>query len=170
MSKKDELFRDIDEEFSNINIQMEELMGAIEYSSANRQTDTEKWVFETACASSIEKIYSGIERILIRIGIEIDGATGSVSRTDDELIDEAMLDSMAEEIQGGVRPAVISPETLKILHELRLFSAEERDSYGFEVGSLNLEENAEKVIAIVPVVINELNYFKAEIARIDSDE
>ncbi len=102
MSKeKIELFTDINEEFSNINIQMEELKGAIEYSRSNRLTDTEKWVFETACASSIEKIYSGIERVLIWIGIEIDGATGSASHMDDELIDEARLDSMAEEIQGG---------------------------------------------------------------------
>jgi len=35
---------------------------------------------------------------------------------------------------------------------------------------MNLAENAEKVIAIVPVVINEINYFKTEIARIYSDE
>ena len=33
-----------------------------------------------------------------------------------------------------------------------------------------IEKNAEKVIVIVPVVINELNYFKAELARIYSDE
>jgi len=42
-----------------------------------------------------------------------------------------MLWFLAVEIQGGVRPAVISHETLKILHELRLFSAKEHDSYGF---------------------------------------
>ncbi len=169
MSKeKIELFKDIDEEFSNIKIQMEDLKGAIEYSTsrANRQTDIEKWIFETVCPSSIEEIYSGIERVLIRIGIEIGGAI----RTDDELINEAMLNSMAEEIPGGVRPAVISHETLKMLNELRLFSVQARDTYGYMVGSLNLEENAEKVIAIVPVVINEINSFKTEIARIYSDD
>jgi hypothetical protein len=141
------------------------LKSVIEYSRANghqQVSETEKWIFETVCASSIEKIYSGIERVLIWIGIVIDGNL----QPDGELGNKVTLDRMAEEIQGvyGIRPAVISHETLKILHELRLFSAKERDSYGFMVGSLNLEENAEKVIAIVSVVSNEINYFKAELA------
>ena len=57
--EKIEIFTDINEEFSNINIQREGLKNLIEYLRANENqsfSETEKWVFETASASSIEKI------------------------------------------------------------------------------------------------------------------
>jgi hypothetical protein len=159
-------FKGIENEFSHINTEVNGLKAMTEISvSEINFSKIEKWVVDAARARSIEKIYSGIERILIRIGIEIDGilpSEGGVGNRD-------LLDRMSVEMQVtdfiAIRPPVISEKTLKILHELMRFRRLERGTYGFMIGSLNLDENAEKAMAIVPVFKAEVDRFKANLAK-----
>lgn len=135
----------------------------IEISRVNL-SENEKWMFDIARASAIEKIYSGFERILTRIGIKIDGYfppnTGAGNR---ELLDRLSVE-MPMSDRVGIRPTVISEETLKILHDLRRFRRQERGTYSCQIDSLNIEENAETTIAIVSIIKDEVDRFKINLA------
>jgi hypothetical protein len=161
-------FNGIENEFSHIYSEVEGLKDMIEFSVASMDfSKTEQWMFDAARASSIEKIYSGIERILIRIGIRIDGYfppnSGAGNR---EALDRLSVEMPVSD-WVDIRPAVISEETLKILHDLRRFRRQERGTYGCQIDSLNIAENAEKAIAIVPVVKAEVDQFKINLATLE---
>jgi hypothetical protein len=83
----------------------------------------ERWIYVNAVASGIEKVYSGIEKALVRIVRDID-------RHVPEGPDwhATLLRRLARSVPDG-RPSVLSPETRRQLDRLRAFRHRERNSY-----------------------------------------
>lgn len=81
------------------------------------------WIILTAMAASIEKCYSGTERILKNLLQELDGSIPSSHDWHRQLIDRA----------GSVgphgRPPLFNDELSKTFHDLRSFRHRERNAY-----------------------------------------
>src|SRR4051812_12581054 len=82
-----------------------------------------RWLAVGGLASGVEKVYSGIERLLKLIATEIDGAVPT-----GEDWHRRLLTRMAAPLPGA-RPAVLSDRTFAALNALRAFRHRERNSY-----------------------------------------
>jgi hypothetical protein len=94
---------------------------------AGSDDPVERWLYVSAIASGIEKIYTGIEKALVRIARNIDR---NVPEGPDWHI--TLLRRMSRPLPEG-RPAVLSADTKKRLDELRAFRHRERSSYAEEL-------------------------------------
>ena len=83
----------------------------------------ERWLYVSALASGIEKIYGGIEKALVRIARSIDG---DVPEGADWHV--TLLRRMSRPGPTG-RPSVLAPDTRRQLDQLRAFRHRERNSY-----------------------------------------
>ena len=155
------VFLDIAIELTKINAEINKLQGAIAYheNDIDGENEIKKWMFESAGASAVEKIYSGIEKILTRIAVEIDG-----SKPSGDSSHSVLLNRMGAE-NPGIRPAVISSESLDILHELRRFRRRERNIYGYMINTEKLEENIQKAMTITPIIEGEIEDFKSRLVE-----
>jgi len=83
----------------------------------------DSWIFLTAMAASIEKCYSGAERILKNLLQEFDGSIPSSDDWHRQLIDRAVN-------QGPHgRPPLFNDDLAVAFHDLRSFRHRERNSY-----------------------------------------
>jgi hypothetical protein len=85
-------------------------------------------------ALNLHSFYSGIERIFERLAETLDG-----SLPKGENWHQALLVQMSKEV-AGVRPAVISQQTLKRLDEYRGFRHVVRNVYTFHFDAAKLEK------------------------------
>jgi len=85
-------------------------------------------------ALNLHGFYSGIERIFERLAESLDG-----SLPKGENWHQALLIQMSKEVEG-IRPAVISQETLKNLDEYRGFRHVVRNVYTFHFDEVKLEK------------------------------
>jgi hypothetical protein len=83
----------------------------------------EAWVVLTAMAASIEKCYSGAEKILKNLIHELDGAVPSSQDWHRQLIERAA----AAGPHG--RPPILDAQLAAVFHDLRSFRHRERNSY-----------------------------------------
>jgi hypothetical protein len=83
---------------------------------------------------NLHGFYSGIERIFERLAETLDG-----SLPKGENWHQALLVQMSKEV-AGIRPAVISPQTLKHLDEYRGFRHVVRNVYTFHFDEAKLEK------------------------------
>lgn len=101
-----------------------------------------QWEVTTLCATSIEKIYTGCERIMARIAAGLDGA--EIGKGDGW--HRALLDRMSQPFRA--RDAVLTRETLGLLDRMRAFRHRERNSYGFNLDTdIVLERACEAIQA-----------------------
>lgn len=85
-------------------------------------------------ALNLHGLYSGIERIFERLAETLDG-----SLPKGENWHQALLIQMSKEVEG-IRPAVISQQTLKSLDEYRGFRHVVRNVYTFHFDEAKLEK------------------------------
>jgi hypothetical protein len=99
--------------------------------------DQAAWITLTAMASSTEKCYSGIEKILKNLLQELDGSIPSSHDWHRQLIERAAS------IGPHGRPAILDKAFAKTLHDLRSFRHRERLSYVANLDPLIVLEKAE---------------------------
>lgn len=85
-------------------------------------------------ALNLHGFYSGIERIFVRLAETLDG-----SLPKGENWHQALLIQMSKEVEG-IRPAVISLETMKFLDEYRGFRHVVRNIYTFQFNEAKLKK------------------------------
>lgn len=102
-------------------VEQARLRGAALLTASN--DPVERWVYVNAVASGIEKVYSGIEKALVRIAREIDGHV-----PDGPDWHMTLLRRLSRPVPDG-RPRVLSSETTRQLDRLRAFRHRERNSY-----------------------------------------
>ncbi len=111
------------------------------YTKALRATSDE--AYRDAIALNLQSLYTGMEKIMERIGREIDDITPSGPEWHKDL-----LLQMGTEFRG--RPPVISQETLELLDEYRSFRHVVRNLYPFSLNVnrlLSLAENADTCLS-----------------------
>lgn len=81
------------------------------------------WIFLTTMSASIEKCYSGSERILKNLLQELDGSIPSSNDWHRQLIERA------RNVGPHGRPPLFGDELAKVFHDLRSFRQRERNSY-----------------------------------------
>lgn len=143
------VFIDTEITFDQIVLEIQNLEGAL------CLQDIPKWVFETACSKTVDRIYTSIEKIFTRLASHIDEDVPSESSWGSTL-----LNRMSSELPG-VRPSVISRETLDVLNELHSFRHNCRNNYA--TNNDRLMEIIGKTINIVSVVKNEIELFKVNL-------
>ena len=138
-------FVDIENEFAEI---AQEVAFLAQTLAAWRSSRAEpgshrEWEFTHVCASAVEKIYTGCERVMARIAAEVDGSP--VSHSDGW--HAALLRRMANPYPG-MRAAVISHRCHQDMDRLRSFRHRERNSYGINLDAgIVLERGTEALRA-----------------------
>ncbi len=138
-------FVDIENEFTEIAQEVAFLALTLAAWSASRaEPGTHReWELTHICASAVEKIYTGCERVMARIATEVDGTP--VSHADGWHL--ALLRRMANPYPG-VRAAVISHNCHHDMDRLRSFRHRERNTYGIHLDSdIVLERGTEALQA-----------------------
>ena len=115
------------------------------------------WMAISAIGSGIEKVYSGIERILKMVASDIDS---SVPR--DEAWHKTLLQRMASDLPG-IRPPVIRKETLAKLDGLRSFRHRVRYSYIADLDESRLLSIAEDTFKALPEFEKDLTEFRNQL-------
>lgn len=114
----------------------------------------ERWIHVNAVASGIEKVYSGVERGLLRIARYIDrhvpeGADWHI----------VLLRRLANPLPDR-RPSVLSSATAQGLDDLRAFRHRERNSYVRELEPERVLDIAESLPATVTAVMADVAAFR----------
>lgn len=103
----------------------------------------DSWIMLTAMAASIERCYSGSERIIKNLLQELDGSIPSSNDWHRQLIDRAAS------VGPYGRPPLFDGPLAKILHDLRSFRHRERNSYMNDLDpAIVLEKAGVMVIAV----------------------
>jgi hypothetical protein len=101
------------------------------------------WIMLTAMAASIEKCYSGAERILKNLLQELDGSIPSSHDWHRQLIERAAS------IGPHGRPPLFNEELSKIFHDLRSFRHRERNAYIHDLDPAIVLEKAAVMVKAV---------------------
>jgi hypothetical protein len=114
----------------------------------------ERWIHVNAVASGVEKVYSGVERGLLRIVRNIDrhvpeGADWHI----------VLLRRLANPLPDR-RPSVLSPATTQQLNELRAFRHRERNSYVGELEPERVLDIAASLPSAVTAVVADIASFQ----------
>lgn len=115
----------------------------------------DRWIHVNAVASGVEKVYSGIERVLVRIARSIDRYV-----PDGPDWHVTLLRRMAHPLPER-RPTVISAATMGQLDVLRAFRHRERFSYVADLDPERVLAIAATVPAAMSAVAEELAAFRA---------
>lgn len=107
------------------------------------QDDQDAWIALTAMAASIEKCYSGAEKILKNLLQELDGAIPSSADWHLQLIERA-----ANAGPHG-RPPIFSEHLAKVFHDLRAFRHRERNSYVANLDQAIVLEKADVTVKAI---------------------
>jgi hypothetical protein len=149
-------FRDLDRQLRRARKEAETLLESRRRNEAKALGAgdyVDQWTSVSALASGIEKVYSGLERALRFIA----------SRIDDDVPNDpewhvTLLQRMADELPG-VRPAVLSGDSLQVLDRLRAFRHRERNSYAQDLDPM-------RVLEIVDLVLPAVGGVEADVARL----
>src|SRR5262245_12529642 len=107
---------------------------------------------ETA-ALYLQKFYAVCERILILIDREVSGKVSTRAEGHSRLL----LESSAA--WPGVRPAIITDSSRKLLQKLLAFRKLERNIYGYVPAPYVIEKLSELVLAHQPQLVDEIQWF-----------
>jgi hypothetical protein len=106
-------------------------------------------------AMTVDHYYTATESILERIARTFEGLPGAGPRWHREL-----LSAMANDIPG-VRIAVLSGETSRLLHDLLGFRHFIRHAYGADLDAERLGRVADRLAAVHPLLSADLDRFEA---------
>jgi hypothetical protein len=149
--------KQIDAEFHDIGIEAQQLSEYLkEIGSPLPDSDTaEHWRHTHVCGSAVEKIYTGMERIMSNLAKNLDGdPVGKGS----ESWHQALLVRMSSPFPG-VRDRIVSVRTLALLNNLRAFRHRERNSYATTLDLEIVIERARDAIAAVEQLKSEIKPF-----------
>ncbi|MBI3913442.1 MAG: antitoxin [Chloroflexi bacterium] len=120
---------------------------------SNRSRISSDDMYMDGAALNLHGFYSGLERLFELTANVVDGSKPQSSEWHREL-----LDRMAREI-SGIRPAVISTETLDLLDELRRFRHLIRNVYTFNLIPVKVEDLLDKTTSAYEQICNEMLTF-----------
>jgi len=107
----------------------------------------------------LHNLYSGFEELFQEIARTFENRVEDTSRFHREL-----LKRMSIEVPG-IRPKLLSPESFKILDELRAFRHIFRHSYDFELSPAKVSELKNRLLTNWDTIKKDLGDFKGFIAR-----
>jgi hypothetical protein len=108
-----------------------------------------------AVAASLHSLYSGYENVIERIIRGIDGDAPGGRQYHVVLLKRAM------NTIEGVRPAIISPETFRLLDELRTYRHKFRNIYLYLLATERIMELAQTGIKSFDIFERDINAFKS---------
>ena len=152
--------KQIDAEFHDIGVEAQQLSEYLKgIGSPLPESNTpEHWRHTHVCGSAVEKIYTGMERIMSNLAKNLDGdPIGKGS----ESWHQALLVRMSTPFPG-VRDRVVSVRTLALLNNLRGFRHRERNSYATTLDLGIVIERAYDAIAAVDHLKSEIKPFMSE--------
>lgn len=114
-----------------------------------------EWSHCASLADGVAAIYTGLESVLEAIGNEIDEYVPRGDGSHAEL-----LDGMAIAIRG-VRPAVLSEATRRLMHEARKFRHVVRHKYALELRRADVTKNLALARKLVPAYRRDYRRFAA---------
>jgi hypothetical protein len=129
------------EEFENVKSEAASLEESLSHVTDDLLEGPLGFLLRAGLASSLEKVYSGLEKCLSFIARDVDAMP--TDRADGW--HRAVLLQMKQPV-GGRRPAVLSDELYSRLDALRSFRHRERNTYGGEID----EERVIEIAAGVP--------------------
>lgn len=100
----------------------------------------------------ISQVYSGFERIFKNIAKTFENAI------EEDFWHKSLLERMGLEIKG-IRPALLSPDSLELLNELRAFRHFFRHAYDADISRDKFKIVAEKALKIKKLYIRDINKF-----------
>jgi hypothetical protein len=106
-----------------------------------------------AMASTIEKLYTGMEKCLQRIAANVDEFSPKGDSWHKDLIDQM-------EIATEDRPAVLSRDTANALHALRAFRHRERNIYGGVLERKRVITLSEDALALIKAFRKDIRQFE----------
>ena len=109
-------------------------------------------LLDAGLAQMIQSIYTAAENLLLKIAASIDGGTPAR----DENWHAALLARMAHDYPGR-RPAVLSAQSLEVLHKLRGFRHVTRNTYAHELNRERLIHNAELAVQLLPLLSTDID-------------
>ena len=117
----------------------------------------DRWLYVSAIASGIEKVYGGIEKALVRIARNIDG---DVPEGPDWHM--TLLRRMSRPGPHG-RPSVLAADTKRQLDELRAFRHRKRNSYTDKLRPDLVFELAASIGAALGAVTDDIRRLQEEL-------
>jgi hypothetical protein len=111
-------------------------------------------------AMSLHHAYGAVESILVRVALALEGSLPTAADWH-----VALLETMALDIEG-VRPRVLSPESLTVLRRLIGFRRFFRDAYAVPLDPARLSALREDTATLAPVLAADLDRLDAHLARI----
>ena len=118
-------------------------------------TPAAQWARRTSIAGGVESVYSGLEGILKGIAEDIDGHVPQGGAWHAKLLETMGLDV------PGVRPAVVTAETLAVLDDLRRFRHAVRSHYGIDLRDADVDANLDRVRSALPLFRRDFEAFVA---------
>lgn len=131
-------FKPLNDEASHL----EKLRQRVSYEGWPKDSQ-DAWIMLTAMAASIEKCYSGTERILKNLLQELDGTIPSSHDWHRQLIDRAAS------VGPHGRPPLFNEELSKTFHDLRSFRHRERNAYMHDLDPAIVLEKAAVMVKAV---------------------
>ena len=118
------------------------------------QGTAQRWIQIAGVAAAIEKIYSGMERILLILARQVDGA--SIDKTD--AWHATLLNRMANPFPE-IRGPVISPECKVGLDRFRSFRHRVRNNYGISLDAAIVLDRAGELAPVLESFHREVSDF-----------
>jgi hypothetical protein len=150
----------VEEELESISEEVEALASAV------RDVPDDWWerpiafLLKAGMASTVEKIYSGLEKCLVFIARDVDGLPiDSIAGWH-----KAVLLRMRAP-HGDVRPAVLSPELFQHLNDLRAFRHRERNTYGSGLDMTPISDFVGSVSETISLFTKAIGELSAELDR-----
>ncbi|WP_250957039.1 hypothetical protein [Rhizobium sp. CG5] len=137
------IFIDLANELQELADEVEMLRLSAAEHEATKSTLTPQmaWLHIAGLASGIEKVYTGCERIMATIAVQLDKSP--ISR--DQGWHATLLRRMHNAFPG-VREALLADDTYDALNDLRAFRHRERNSYGLALDSEIVGQRASEAI------------------------
>lgn len=134
-------FVDISNEILEVEREANHLAAALDRATEAPRDAQATWERTLMLGSGVEKVYSGCERVMSRIAVDIDGA--KIGNADGW--HATLLLRMARPFPD-VRDVVLSAEAYTLLDDLRSFRHRERNSYGFNLNPVIVQDRARQAV------------------------
>lgn len=161
-----DLFADLDDLIAPEAAMLERAVASLEDALSAPESERDAlrmWLLVHAVASGTEKIYTGLERIMERVGAMVDGAPlprGTAWHQD-------LLRRMGRPFPD-VRPALLDESLGDTLAALCSFRHRERNMYGSQIKPAVLASVAREAVGVVPAFRHALECLHAHLSADDA--
>jgi hypothetical protein len=145
---------DIANEFETLQREAEMLARVLPSLGAPAEDDARRWIEIAGVAATVEKIYSGCERVMVLLAKRVDGAPVEPS----DGWHATLLKRMMRDFPG-VRGPILSDACGAQLDRFRSFRHRVRNSYGADLDADIVVERAEELSSAVAEFRSEVSQF-----------